>query len=75
MFFQMFAVFSENMNFTVKYRVLGGCHLEDLSISRVINHVTCYKFDFSNWLKLQHSDWREYFQPMRALKFITGQMV
>ena len=31
------------------------------SISRIINHVTCYKFDSSHWLKLQHSDWKEYF--------------
>ena len=31
------------------------------SISRVRNHVTCDKFDSSHWLKLQHSDWREYF--------------
>ena len=57
----MFVVFSENMNFTVKYHVSGGCHLEDLSISQVINYMNCYKFDFSHWLKLQHSDWREYF--------------
>ena len=28
------------------------------SISRVINHITCYKFECSHWLKLQHSDWR-----------------
>ena len=31
------------------------------SISRIINHVTCYEFDTSHWLKLQHSDWKEYF--------------
>ena len=23
--------------------VVGGCHLQDLSISQVIDHVTCYK--------------------------------
>ena len=37
---------------------IGGSHLELLSISRVINHMTCYKFECSHWLKLQHSDWR-----------------
>ena len=24
----------------------------------VKNHMTCYKFECSHWLKLQHSDWR-----------------
>ena len=32
--------------------------MEFLSISRVINHMTCYKFEYSTCLKLQHSDWR-----------------
>ena len=36
--------------------VQGGFHLEFLSISRVINHTTCYKLECSHWLKLQHSD-------------------
>ena len=36
----------------------GGFQLEFVSISRVINHMTCYKFKCSHWLKLQHSDWR-----------------
>ena len=36
----------------------GGFQLEFVSISRVINHMTCYKFECSHWLKLQHSDWR-----------------
>ena len=36
----------------------GGFRLEFLSISRVINHMTCYKFECSHWLKLQHSEWR-----------------
>ena len=36
----------------------GDFRLEFLSISRVINHMTCYKFECSHWLKLQHSDWR-----------------
>ena len=37
---------------------IGGFQLEFVSISRVINHMTCYKFKCSHWLKLQHSDWR-----------------
>ena len=28
-------------------------HLQDLIISRVINHVTCYEFEYSHWLKYQ----------------------
>ena len=39
-------------------QVIGGFQLEFVSISRVINHMTCYKFDCSHWLKLQDSDWR-----------------
>ena len=56
---------------------LGDFKLLDLIISRVINHVTCPKFDSSHWLKLQHSDWREHFnfQLMRALEFIKDCMV
>ena len=47
--------------------------------------MTCYKFNSSHWLKLQHPDWRANLvknlkkkinlPPMRALKFITGHMV
>ena len=36
----------------------GGFQLEFVSISRVINHMTCYKLECSHWLKLQYSDWR-----------------
>ena len=36
----------------------GGFQLEILSITLVINRMTCYKFECSHWLKLQHSDWR-----------------
>ena len=35
----------------------GGFHLEFVSTSRVINHMTCYKF--SALIELRHSDWRE----------------
>ena len=40
---------------------LGGFQLEFVSISRVINHMNCYKFECSHWLKLQHSNWRANF--------------
>ena len=32
--------------------VEGGFQLEFLSLSRVINHMTSYKFEWSHWLKL-----------------------
>ena len=31
---------------------LGGFQLEFVSISRVINHMTCYKFKCSHWWKI-----------------------
>ena len=34
-----------------KFNYFGGCRLYNLSISQVINHVTCYKFKCSHWLK------------------------
>ena len=37
---------------------MGGFQLKFVSISQVINHMTCYKFECSHWLKLQHSNWR-----------------
>ena len=40
----------------------GGFQLEFVSIRQVINHMTCYKLECSHWLKLQYSDWREYFK-------------
>ena len=40
------------------YHVNAGYQLEFVSISRVINHMTCYKLECSHWLKLQYSDWR-----------------
>ena len=61
-----------------KRRFIGGFQLEFVSISRIINHMTRYKFECSHWLKLQHSDWRANlvkdffknmnFPPMRALE-------
>ena len=62
---------------------LGGFQLEFVSINRVINHMICFKFKCSHWLKLQHSDWRanlvkdlkKEFPSMRALEFITGHVI
>ena len=34
-----------------KFNYFGGCRLYNLSISQVINHVTCYKFECSHWWK------------------------
>ena len=58
--------FREQWDLSVQWQIifvalvtdLGGFQLEFVSISRVINHMTCYKFKCSHWLKLQHSDWR-----------------
>ena len=56
----------------------GGFQLEFVSISRVINHMTCYNSS------PQHSDWRANlakdffkinFPPMRALESITGHVI
>ena len=47
------------------------------SISWVINHVTCYKFDSSHWFPVRITAFtlERIFQPIRALEFITGHMV
>ena len=37
---------------------IGGFQLLDLIIPELKSHVIPYKFKFSHWLKLQHSDWR-----------------
>ena len=31
---------------------VGGFQLEFVSISRVINHMTCYNFEYSHWWKI-----------------------
>ena len=63
---------------------LGGFQLEFVSISRVINHMTCYKFECSHWLKLQHSDWRanlvkdfflNKFSTNESTRIITGHVI
>ena len=41
-----------------KTLVLGGFQLEFVSLSRVIDHRICYKFECLHWLKLKGSDWR-----------------
>ena len=37
---------------------IGGFQLEFVSLSRVVDHMTCHKFECSHWLKLQHTDQR-----------------
>ena len=39
-------------------QLIDGFQVEFVNISQVINHMTCYKFKCSHWLKLQHIDWR-----------------
>ena len=66
-------------------KVIGCFQLEFVSMNRVINHMTCYKFVCSHWLKLQHSDWRSNlvkdlflqinFPPIRALEFIKSHVI
>ena len=46
------------VEFSIWTLEMGGFQLEFVSISRVINHMACYNFECSHWLKLQHSDWR-----------------
>ena len=54
--------------------VEGGFQLEFLSISRVINHMTSYKFEWSHWLKLQHSGWRaNLIKDLLLNKFSTNE--
>ena len=38
--------------FNTENKDLGGFQLEFVSISRVINHMTCYKFECSHWWKI-----------------------
>ena len=51
-------MFEDDLPLDVGLSYIGGFQLEFVSISRVINHMTCYKFEYFHWLKLQHSDWR-----------------
>ena len=44
--------------FELTLALFGGFQLEFVSISRVISHMICYKFECSHWLKLQYSEWR-----------------
>ena len=61
----------------------GGYHMQDLSISQVIDHVTCYKFKCSHrkfifqkkfLYKICSPVWMLQFQPMRALEFIRDHV-
>ena len=40
------------------YCFYGGFQVVDLIITELKNHMTCYKFEWSHWFELQHSDWR-----------------
>ena len=62
----------------------GGFQLEDLSISQVINHVTCYKFECSHWWKiyLKKNPLQDLLSSLNAListnestEFITGHAI
>ena len=62
--------------------LFGICNLS--TISQVINHMTCNKFECSHWLKLQDSDWRpnlvkyfffNEFATNESTHIITGQHV
>ena len=39
-------------DFSVRLAGYGGFQLEFVSISRVINHMTCYNFECSRWWKI-----------------------
>ena len=60
---------------------LGGFQLEFVSITRIINHMSCYKLECSHWLKLQNSEWRANLlrilknPPMRVLEITTGHVI
>ena len=63
-----------NSEFLYPFSVFGGFQLEFVSISRVTNCMTCYKFKCSHWLKLQHSDWRANLEK-GSTRFITGHVI
>ena len=47
----------------IKYKYINILNIHGLFCLQdlIIRHVTYCTFDSSHWLKLQHSDWREYF--------------
>jgi hypothetical protein len=49
----------------IKNQIKGGFQLEFVSISRVINHMACYKFECSNW-------WTIFFKknPLQDFRFL-----
>ena len=55
--------------------VIGGFQLKFVSISRVINHMTCYEFECSDWWKIYFKKsftrfaLQSEFQQLRALEF------
>ena len=63
-------LFSES----VSLWIMGGFHLVAKIIRELKSHMIPYKLKCSHWLKLQHSDWRANFPPMRALEFIRDHV-
>ena len=46
---------------------IGGFQLEFVSISRVINHMTCYKLECSHWWKIYFTDKIQANRPQKTL--------
>ena len=70
-------IFSEGFEITTAsmFHIMGLFCLLDLIMSWDINHVNCSNFDSSHWLNFSEFRLERIFQPMRALKFISGHMV
>ena len=43
------SMFTLSFIIKIQINILGGFQLEFVSISRVINHMACYKFECSHW--------------------------
>ena len=63
---------------------MGGFQLEFVSISRVINHMTCYKFECSHWSKiyLKKNPLQDFLSSLKAAiltnestEFISGHVI
>ena len=52
-------------DFVMKYSLMtagmGGFQLVDMIVTELKKSHDLLNFNSSHWLKLQHSDWREYF--------------
>ena len=63
---------------------MGGFQLEFVSISQVINHMTCYKFEYSHWWKIYFfknpvqdllSSLNAVISTNESTRFITGHVI